>query len=661
MTGVGVSKDVQLNDTTYYAEVTSINPKVVYTKGDTVAISGRVIEQSSAQPMPNAPISLIYSVRGFERKTTVYSDAAGNFEFTYKSDGATGKYRVSAVHPDVTDRPNHGDFIVQGGSVSHQDINVTVPRNYVQTMPVRISAGYDSTLTNVRLVQLASSQNETPQLPQGVSLSYNSIASISPNASANITFTFSGDNNAANTGLISYRVEADMHTGANALGIINLRYTLSQAAPAVTTRPTYIDTGVGLDKQVVEDLIITNKGLDVLRNAKVELVTKDASPLPSWLMLNTEPLLGDIPVGEERSVQITAKPPTGASEGDYEFKLVIKGDNLASYSLPIFIKVTQSATGKAFFHVSDIYTATLDKNNQVISGLGSATIQLQNENVLSEVYKLNTDVKGEVTFENIPAGRYSYRATAFDHSSITGRIWVKPGVTNAEKVFLMNNLVNVEWSVREITIEDRYEVKLEATFKTKVPVALVMLSPLSVHLPVMKQGEVFQGEFTLTNHGLIRADNVKQSLPNGNNLVRFEFLKEIPETMEPGEIFVLPYRVQALANFNPEADAQASGGGCGTFNATYKVDYQSRCVNETVVPSQTQANFNANWGKCASSGGSGNTSSPASASYGYAGGTGGYSGGVTFSRSGSSITDEPLWCLLKTECEDCDPKNGPAK
>jgi hypothetical protein len=277
---------------------------------------------------------------------------------------------------------------------------------------------------------------------------------------------------------------------------------------------------------------------------------------------------------------------------------------------------------------------------------------------LSEVYSLNSDIKGEATFESIPAGRYSYRAIAFDHTSVNGRIWVKPAVTTSEEVFLMNNLVNVEWSVREITVEDRYEVKLEATFKTNVPVALVMLSPLSVQLPVMKQGEVFQGEFTLTNHGLIRAENVKQLLPTGNGLVRFEFLKTIPETLEAGEIFILPYRVQALANFNPEADAQASGGGCGSFNATYQVSYQSKCVNETVVPSQTQANFNANWGKCASSGSS--SVSPSSAAFGYSGGSGGYGGGITYSRAGSSITEDPLWCLVKTECEECDKKkNGP--
>src|SRR5690625_5859658 len=144
----------------------------------------------------------------------------------------------------------------------------------------------------------------------------------------------------------------------------------------------------------------------------------------------------------------------------------------------------------------------------------------------------------------------------------------------------MNSLITIEWSVREITIEDRYEIKLEATFETNVPVAVVMFHPLSVQLPVMEQGDVFQGELTLTNHGLIRATNVRQTLPSSNDLVSFEFLRAVPEALEAGEVFTLPYRVRALRDFNPEADAMATGGGSGSFNTQTRVNYQSERSEE---------------------------------------------------------------------------------
>lgn len=38
-------------------------------------------------------------------------------------------------------------------------------------------------------------------------------------------------------------------------------------------------------------------------------------------------------------------------------------------------------------------------------------------------------------------------------------------------------MVSVEWSVRGITIEDWYEIILQVTFQTNVPVAVAVLEP----------------------------------------------------------------------------------------------------------------------------------------------------------------------------------------
>jgi hypothetical protein len=87
-------------------------------------------------------------------------------------------------------------------------------------------------------------------------------------------------------------------------------------------------------------------------------------------------------------------------------------------------------------------------------------------------------------------------------------------VTTPEAVFLNYQLVTVEWKVTETTIRDRYEIVLQATYETDVPAAVVVADPGSVTLPDMKAGDVFTGEFTLTNHGLIRASE-KTVFANG--------------------------------------------------------------------------------------------------------------------------------------------------
>jgi len=652
ISGIGVSKDVQLSDTPYYAEVTSIEPRIVSAKNGSVTISGKATNRLSAQPMANVPVTLAYVVRGFERKSTVYTDATGSYVFSYKPDGVAGKYRVSAIHPDMTDRPNHGEFIAEGGSVNPSDFDLKIPRNYTQKIPVQISAGFDTVLNNVRLVQLPSGGQEVAELPAGVSITYQPLTIVKANSSGYLTLNFSGDNSANETGVVSYRVEADNHTGINSLGNINIIYKLAEATPAVSTVPAYIDTGVALEQQVFEDIVIANKGLDLLRNTQVSLVSNNASPVPAWVYLSSTGALGDLAIGDSRVVQLTAKPDAAVTEGIYEFKLQITGDNLTAYTLPVFIKVTQSGRGNSFFKVSDIYTATLDANNQLVEGVSGARIQLQNENVLSEVYNLNTDAKGEALFENIPAGRYAFRASAFDHDSVSGRVWVKPGVTGSEKVFLMNNLINVEWSVREITIEDRYEIKLEATFKTHVPAALVVFDPMYVQLPVMKRGEVFQGEFTITNHGLIRADNVKQKLPANTDLVRFEFLKTVPTSLESGQVFTLPYRLIALRDFNPETEAEATGGGCGNFSASTAVAWTSDCAEGTTVPGNATGGWGANWGSC---GGGAGTAAAVSYSQSHGGGSGGGSG---WSGSGSAIGTGKKCDSEDPNDDSCDGGNG---
>lgn len=655
ISGVGTSKEVQLSDTPYYAQVTNVQPLTVNSKSGSVTITGKAIDRATNQPLANAPVSIVTVVRGFERTSTVYSDTNGNFILVYKLDGTAGKYRVSAIHPEMTDRPNHGEFTAEGGSVSPADIDMNVPRNYVQKIYLRVRADQETNLSNVRLVQLPNGMQQVAELPTGVTVNYQPVATIAANTYKDLTLNFSGDNTAADSGIVTYRVEADGHTGPNALGTTTLVYKLSPAAPAIKTKPTFIEAGVALDQTVYEDVVVTNSGLDLLRNAQVELQMQDASPVPAWISLSTAASLGDIPVGETRAVQIVASPSAGITDGIYELILKIKGDNLSAYTVPVVIRVTQSGIGNAFFTVSDIYTLTLDANKQVIEGVNNARVQLQNESTLTIATPKNTDAKGEVIFEGLPAGRYSYRVTANDHNSVSGRVWVKADVTSREKVFLMNNVVNVEWSVREITIEDRYEIKLEATFKTNVPAPVVILKPMAVNLPVMKKGDVFQGEFTLTNHGLIRAYDLIQSLPATNDMVRFDLLKEIPGALEPGQVFTLPYRMQALRDFNPASEAAATGGGCGSYSAAYAVSYKGKCVNDAVVTSQASAHFNSNWGSCGGGGGS-----SGGGGGGLGGGYGG-GGGVSYSYGGSPISAEPMWCIADTECDDCNKGNGSGK
>jgi hypothetical protein len=218
-----------------------------------------------------------------------------------------------------------------------------------------------------------------------------------------------------------------------------------------------------------------------------------------------------------------------------------------------------------------------------------------------------TDTLGEALFQGLPAGHYKFRATATNHQEIGGRLTLKTGLTLTQPVFLDYNLITVEWSVREITIQDRYEITLNATFETDVPAPVVVLQPASINLPNMKPGEVYYGELTLTNYGLIRADKVQSHLPGSDAYFRYEFLVDAPPVLEAKQRVAIPYRVTALQSLDGAAAASvATGGGCYNYYQTASYSCQSICSNGVL---DLNCGASTNWfvvsSSCPGRGGSG--------------------------------------------------------
>jgi hypothetical protein len=300
-----------------------------------------------------------------------------------------------------------------------------------------------------------------------------------------------------------------------------------------------------------------------------------------------------------------------------------------SQSLNVYVSLTQSGQGNVLFKTADIYTATIGKDGKLIPGLAGATITVQNEDVTTVSQELVTDTLGEALFQSLPAGRYKFRAKASNHQEAGGRLIVKPGITANQSVFLDYNLITVEWSVREITIQDRYEITLNATFETDVPAAVVVMQPTSINLPKMAAGDVYYGELNLTNYGLIRADNVKQRLPQSDAYFRYEFLVDVPATLEAKQRITIPYRVVALQSLEGAANSgSASGGGCYSYSNSYAVTCDFKCANGA----QSSCGASTSWFSVSNSscpGGSGGGA-------GGGGGGGGGWGGGGFGGGGSS-------------------------
>ena len=577
MRGFGTTQTVRITETEYLGEITTIDPAVTVGMED-VTISGRALMRDSGQPVSNAPLNLIITLDGFERSINVTTDDSGAFDYVFTPlQGETGTYKVAALHPDLLDRPMQATFTVTKVAASPAAIRLNMPKNYTQTIPIEITPGMDTQVTNLRLAYEEWDQ-PADAFVQGLTYELGqTLSQLSAGETGVINLTLSGDNSAADSGTLVLQVVSD-ETDATPWCRITVQILFSSAEPYLTYSPYFVETGALLGEAVTETITLANDGLADLEGVTLSLIGHQGQPLPDWAVLNARADAGSLAAGESREVSVTLAPSAATDEGFHTFYLRVQAADYATTDIPIYLSATPSGIGNVLFKVKDIYTGSLNENNEVIQGMSGARITLQNEKNLTLVYNDASDEYGEALFTNLAAGVYKYRLQANGYQEKIGRLWIKPGLTTSEEVFLEYNLVTVEWEVVETTIQDHYDIVLHIVYETDVPAPVVVCEPASVALPDMKAGDVFNGEMTLTNHGLVRADNVTVNLPENDEYIRYELMVQPPDSLGAKDRIVIPYRLTCLKSLDQAEDVE-SGGGSGCYRSCTYTRYYGKCQN----------------------------------------------------------------------------------
>ena len=325
MPGPTTRLTVTLVDVAYNGELLTITPTASFGDQD-IVITGRAVEKRSGQPMPLAPLKLVLTVAGFERSFDLFTDADGNFSYTFKPLATeSGVYQVSVIHPDLRERPNQGQFTISRVLVSPTTFNLNSPRNYEQTITLQVTAGPGTVVNQVHLVYDALDQ-PFGALPTGLTLTLPAPINLQPNQAATLPLKVSADNTAAATGSFVVTVKSQ-DSGALTLGKVVVNYHLSEAKPALFYTPSYVETGVARGNSVSETVALENRGLTALTGINLALVTPTGAPAPAWIALTTPAALGELAIGEKRPIGIVATPTDSVSEGIYEFRLRVTSSN----------------------------------------------------------------------------------------------------------------------------------------------------------------------------------------------------------------------------------------------------------------------------------------------------------------------------------------------
>ena len=584
ITGRNAETVVSLQNLPYYGTVASVSPAMSF--GDqNVVITGSALDSTTQNPLPNTLLSLVLNQQGYERVFTVLTGSDGTFTYTFTPTLTdVGLYKLSAINPASTDRPEQQSFTIYRVGVGPSPYALNVPKNFPFTVPFIAQSGPGTAATNLRLVLNASSQL-TGQLPTGIIAQLPAPVTLTAQQTNNLPVVFTADNSAQSNGSLILDFISDEHP--TPLGQVLINYSLSPANPNLVSSPSFVETGLAQGSSQIESVTISNNGLQDALNLQFTLTNADGSPAPAWASIASQ-ANGTLALGATRSINLSFTPPTGTPDGVYQFKLNVLGDNVTAQSLKVYASVTESGQGSVQFDASDIYTDTVGSDGTLIPGLAGATITVQNEDVATVTRSLTTDSQGVALFQNLPAGFYQFTAQATNHQDKGGRFQIKPGVTYDQAVFLDYTLITVDWSVTPVTITDTYQVVLNATFQTDVPAPVVVLQPTGVNLPAMAVGQVFYGQLTLTNFGLVRADHVSQQLPQTDAYFRYEFLANPPTSLEANQSVTLPYRVTALQSLDAAAgSATASGGGCYNYSNGTSVNYDYTCANGVTTSGST--------------------------------------------------------------------------
>jgi hypothetical protein len=612
----------------YIGEITSFSPALSF--GDqNITIVGRARDRTTGASVPNVSLNVVLTVSGFKRQISVVTNAAGQFTYSFAPQPAdAGSYAISAVHPDDTSAlVSMGTFSINRLTLSPQRVALTAARTIEQVLSLAVAASAGTGASAVRLEALAADQ-PSGALPAGITIrSPSGSIALGGGQAGTVSVGITGSANAAETGTIVLALLAG-ESGNAKRGQVVIDYRLTTATPVITASRTFIETGVAQGTQVTEVVAIENRGLVAATNVTLQLLDSANQPTPAWVYLSTAPTLGNIDVGQKPSVQLTASPPANVADGLYQFKLRVAAANATGGDIPFVVRVAPAGLGSVLFKASDIYTATLDRNGNRVPGLAGAKFRVQNERNAAIAAEGLTNAVGELTLTNLQPGWYTYRASAKDHADTAGRVLIRSGTLTEESAFLDNSLVTVEFSVTETTIQDRYEVRLVATYQTEVPAAVVVIEPGAINIPDMQVGESRTGEIAISNYGLVRADQVALTPPVSDEYFRIELLGQIPTEIAAKERVTIPYKITSLkalpgtalptSAMMPLVEATGSaaqkssllgsvprkaGAACYNYVTTLEVGYVFECANGVIRKKKVVTPVTKQYGGCGGGGG----------------------------------------------------------
>lgn len=495
------SMESSLIQTPYYGTAQTDFP--LYSNDQPIIISGQARDRITDAPVPNAALKIGFATRGYRWYVNVTTDGAGNYSYTNQvTPGLAGTLSIWAAHPLVFDQLNQAAVTIYRIYATPQGGDIRMAKNSALPFTISLFNPGDQPLTGFHLDFQAYQLSGTNRIPvssmHGALLSETNFA-VAPGQRRTITLELAADLDAPTNVVAEFTLTAAEGAATRFTGYA----TLTPAIPVLSVvQPDmgYVEASLNRGSLLSRQITVANRGLQALQGVTLQPPTN-----VTWMALNLPAnpdgtiSLPDLPVGQSNTFTVVFSPPTNTILGFYQDKLTIRGTNSANpFDVNLYARVTSANHGAVQFYVDNILGQDVP----------NATVRLRNLDLQVELPPVQTDLNGLITVTNLQEGDWSWQVGAVGHSANVGVANVIADQVVNVSTRLNKSVVTVNFTVVPVPYTDRYEIQLEQTFETHVPLPVLVMTPAFKEFKDVLPG--FQASYIVTvkNEGLIQMENL---------------------------------------------------------------------------------------------------------------------------------------------------------
>ncbi len=475
-----------------------------FLQGASIPVTGTAVRPDDS-PAINSMVEVYVLTNGLRREVLTTTDATGAFTATFVPlPHEAGHYTIGASFPGMEQTTEHDAFDILGVRINNGNIpQFLVQLNGTLTGSLPIENLSNTALTDVTL--------GSTTLPGGASIQFATVPLLAGTASATIGYTVTGTELTP-----GYNYEPTILEVSATEGAIQEQDVLYYCqAPGghimadITSISATVSPSLG---ELIVQFHLVNNGAGSTGTVQVSL------PQAAWLQSVTPVSMPAIAAGDTGLVALRFLPLDAVPYNlPINGTIVISGANANSFSIPFTFTKVAETTGSLTVDVVDQFTF-FDAGSPHVQG---ASVEVRNYYSNALIAQGLSDENGLFNVSSIPAGLYRLAVSKAQHLSSELVLEILPGSTSDQTVFLNYQAITFTWNVVPTGVQDEYDVQLVMEFETNVPMPVVTIEVPDT-MPHLTGEEVFAFNATLTNHGLITAQDVTLTLPE--NDPEYEFI-----------------------------------------------------------------------------------------------------------------------------------------